>query len=55
MNKIDILNLIKVNRIIKKNSSLLSITRDKRFPNIKIDMEYWFPSINELKDEFKIL
>lgn len=55
MKKIEILTLIQANRIIKKNNPLLSITRDKRFPNIKIDMEYWFPDIDELKDEFKIL
>lgn len=55
MKKIEIINLIRANRIIDKNSKLLSITRDKRFPNIKIDIEYWFPDIEELKDEFEIL
>ena len=55
MKKIEIINLIRANRIIDKNSKLLSITRDKRFPNIKIDIEYWFPDIEELKGEFEIL
>lgn len=55
MKKTEILALIQANRIIKRNNPLLSITRDKRFPNIKIDMEYWFPDIEQLKEEFKIL
>lgn len=55
MKKIEILKLIEANEIIKKNSALLSITRDKRFENISINKEHWFPNIEELKDEFNIL
>lgn len=55
MTKREIINLIKVNRTIRKNKSLLSITRDKNFNRIKIDKEYWFPKIEELSQEFKIL
>lgn len=55
MKKIDILNIINANRILNQNNKTLSITRDKRFPNIKIDEEFWFPEIEELKKEFNIL
>lgn len=55
MKKYEILKLIEANEIIKKNNDLLSITRDKRFENILIDKECWFPNIEELKNEFNIL
>lgn len=55
MKKREILDLIKSNRIIKKNELLLSLTRNKNFQNIKLDEELWFPLIPELKEEFNIL
>jgi len=54
MKKREILALIEANRTINKNDSILSITRDDRFSSL-IDRKYWFPDIEELKDEFNIL
>lgn len=50
MKKIEILNLIEANEIINQNNKLLSIIKDK-----ELNQEYWFPNIEELKEEFNIL
>ena len=55
MKKKDILRIIELNKTISKNQKLISITRHERFPSIKIDEEYWFPDITDLKEEFDIL
>lgn len=55
MKKKDILRIIELNRTISKNQKLISLTRHERFPNIKIDEEYWFPDISDLNQEFAIL
>lgn len=55
MKKVEILKLIEVNKKINENKNLLSIIEDASFKRILIDKEYWFPNIEELKHEFKIL
>lgn len=55
MKKIEILKLIEAKQIIKNNSTILSITRDKIYESILIDKKYWFPQIDELNEEFAIL
>lgn len=55
MKKSEILKLIEAKKIIKKNGALLSITRDKVVKSLLIDKEYWFPNIDELKEEFDVL
>lgn len=55
MKKIDILKVIEANLKIMNNSKLLSITKDRAFPWYSIKTEYWFPNIEELKEEFEIL
>ena len=55
MKKKDILRIIELNKTISKNQKLISITKHERFPSIKIDEEYWFPDIPDLKEEFDIL
>lgn len=55
MKKVEILKLIEVNKKINENKNLLSIIEDASFQRILIDKEYWFPNIEELKHEFKIL
>lgn len=55
MKKSEILKLIDAKKIIKKNSALLSLTRDKMVKSLLIDKEYWFPNIDELKEEFDVL
>lgn len=55
MKKYEILKLIEANEIIKKNSALLSIAKHKSFNKFPIDKKYWFPNIEELKQEFDIL
>lgn len=55
MTKTEILNLIEANRIINKNEALLSIAKNKIFKNKTAEKEYWFPNIEELKEEFNIL
>ena len=55
MKKSEILKLIEANKTIKKNCALLSLTRDKMVKTLLIDKEYWFPNIDELKEEFDVL
>ena len=55
MTKKEIINIISANKVIKQNELLLSLTRNKNFNNIRLDKEYWFPQIEELTEEFKIL
>lgn len=55
MKKSEILKLIEANKKIIKNSELLSITRDKVVKSLLIDKEFWFPDIDELKEEFDVL
>ena len=55
MKKIDILKVIEANLKIMNNSKLLSITKDRGFPEYSIKPEYWFPNIEELKEEFEVL
>lgn len=55
MKKIDIIKLIEANLKIINNSELLSITKDKAFFNYSIPSENWFPNVEDLKEEFKIL
>lgn len=53
MKKREILKLIEANRIIQKNSNLISIAHNEN--NKLIEPKYWFPNIEELKEEFSIL
>lgn len=55
MKKSEILKLIEVNKIIKNNSDILSITKEKGEDHFPKDKKYWFPDIEELKEEFEIL
>lgn len=55
MKKSEILKLIEVNKIIKNNSDLLSITKERENSRFQKDKKYWFPNIEELKEEFNIL
>lgn len=55
MKKSEILELIEVNKIIKNNSDLLSITKERENSRFQKDKKYWFPNIEELKEEFNIL
>lgn len=54
MKKEQILKLIDANKTIKKNAPLLSITKEERFNTTK-SKEYWFPNIEDLKEEFNVL
>lgn len=55
MKKSEILKLIEVNKIIKNNSALLSITKERENSRFQKDKKYWFPNIEELKEDFNIL
>lgn len=54
MTKQLLLNLIEANEIINKNKNILSIINYQSIEEIK-NKKYWFPDIEELKDEFNIL
>lgn len=55
MRKKEILNLIEHNQIIKRHNNLLSIIKDEYYKNRFLDKKYWFPDIEQLKEEFSIL
>ena len=55
MKKSEILKLIEVNKIIKNNSEILSITKERENSRFQKDKKYWFPDIEELKEEFDTL